>query len=41
MRGLISLINGDHVDNYHKEVLAFVYYDLIVNTLRKHAYSNI
>ena len=26
MRGLITLVNGNHVDNAIKEILAFVYY---------------
>ena len=30
MRGLITLVNDNHVDNYLKESLAFVYYGSIV-----------
>ena len=29
MRDLITLVNDNHVDNYLKEILAFVYYGLI------------
>ena len=29
-RGLIPLVNDNHVDNYLKEILAFVYYCSIV-----------
>ena len=32
MCGLTSLVNDNHVDNYHKEILAFVYYGAIVNS---------
>ena len=28
---LISLVNDNHVDNYLKEILAFVYYGSIIN----------
>ena len=31
MSGLITLVNDNHLDNYLKEILAFVYYSLIVN----------
>ena len=31
MRRLITLVNDNHVDNHLKEILAFVYYGLIVN----------
>ena len=31
MHSLISLVNDNHVDNYLKEILAFVYYGSIVN----------
>ena len=30
-RGLIMLVNDNQVDNYHKKILAFVYYGSIVN----------
>ena len=30
MPSLITLVNDNHVDNYLKEILAFVYYGLIV-----------
>ena len=36
-RGLIPLFNDNHVDNYLKEILAFVYYASIVNKLPKEA----
>ena len=29
--GLVSLVNENHVDKYLKEILAFIYYGLIVN----------
>ena len=32
MRGLITLVNDNHVDNCLKEILAFVYYGSIVNS---------
>ena len=32
-RSLITLANDNHVDNHLQEVLAFVYYDSIVNNL--------
>ena len=31
MRGLITLVNDNHMDNYLKEILVFVYYGSIVN----------
>ena len=31
MHGLIILVNDNHVDNYLKEILAFVYYGSFVN----------
>ena len=31
MHGLITLVTDNHVDNYLKENLAFVYYGSIVN----------
>ena len=31
MRGLITLVSSYHVDNYLKEILAFVYYGSTVN----------
>ena len=31
MLGLITLVNNNHMDNYLKEILAFVYYGSIVN----------
>ena len=31
MRDLITLVNDNRVDNYLKEILAFVYYGSIVN----------
>ena len=35
MRGLITLVNDNHVDNYLKENLAFLYYDSTVNNRPK------
>ena len=35
MGGLITLVNDNHVDNYLKEILAFVYYGSIVNNWPK------
>ena len=35
MRGLIKLVNDNHVDNYLKDILAFVYYGSIVNNRSK------
>ena len=35
MRGLITLVSDNHVDNYLKEILAFVYYGSIVNNRPK------
>ena len=35
MHGLITLVNGIHVENYLKETLAFVYYGRIVNNRHK------
>ena len=32
MRGLISLTSNNHLGNYLKEILAFVYYGSIVNS---------
>ena len=32
-RGMITLVNDNHMDNYHKESLAFEYYGSIVNIL--------
>ena len=31
MRGLITLVNDNHVDNNFKDILAFSYYGLIIN----------
>ena len=31
MHGLITLVSDNHVDNYLKEILVFVYYGSIVN----------
>ena len=33
MHSLILLVNDNHMDNYIKEILAFVYYGLIVNKM--------
>ena len=35
MRGLITLVNDNQVDNYHNEILAFVYYGSNVNNWPK------
>ena len=35
MRGLITLVNDNHMDNYLKEILTFYYYGLIVNNWAK------
>ena len=35
MHGLITLFNDNHVDNYLKEILVFVYYGSIVNNQTK------
>ena len=35
MQGLITLVNDNHMDNYLKEILVFVYYGLIVNNRPK------
>ena len=37
MCGVITLVNDNHVDNYLKEILAFVYYGLIVHNGPKNA----
>ena len=34
MRSLITLDSDNHVDNYFKEILAFVYYGSIVQSTR-------
>ena len=36
MRGLITLVNDNHVNNYTKENLAFVYNGSIVNNRSQH-----
>ena len=33
MRGLITVVNDNHVDNYLKKNFAFVYFGSTVNTL--------
>ena len=35
MGGMITLVIDNHMDNYLKEILAFVYYGLIVNNQPK------
>ena len=35
MRGLITLVNDNRVDNYLKKILAFVYFGSTVNNLPK------
>ena len=35
MHNLITLVNDNHVDNYLKEILEFVYYSSIVNNRLK------
>ena len=35
MRGSITSINDNHVDNYLEEILAFVYYGSILNNRPK------
>ena len=35
MCSFITLINDNHVDNYLKEIFAFVYYGFIVNSQHK------
>ena len=35
VRGLITLVNDNHVDNYLKKILAFVCYGSIVNSRPK------
>ena len=37
MRGLISLVNHNHVDNNLKEILVYVYFGSIVNNRSKNA----
>ena len=39
MCSLITLVNVNHVDNYLKEILAFLYYGLILNNHPKNAKS--
>ena len=41
MRGLITLVNDNHVDNYLKEILAFLYYGSIVNSRSKKVFGYI
>ena len=36
MRGLITLVNDTQVDNYIKEILAFIYYGSAVNNRSKY-----
>ena len=31
MPSLITLVNDNHMDNYLRDILAFVYYGLVVN----------
>ena len=35
MRGLVSSVSDNHVDNYLKEILAFLYYGSILNNRHK------
>ena len=39
MRSWITLVNDNHVDNYLKEILAFVYYGSVVNNQPKNGRS--
>ena len=38
--GLITLVNDNDVDNYLKEILAFVYHGSIVNNQQKNSITN-
>ena len=39
MHGLTKVVNDNHVDNYLKEILTFVYYGLIVNNQPKNGFN--